>query len=67
MEIKIVDYSKMSAKEIEKMHSYQMQVYLDMVNSGKYSKNDIEMQKSRVDYIYKELSKKYKKISKMRG
>ena len=56
MEIKIVDYSKMSAKEIKKMHSYQIQVYLDMVN-GEYSKNDIAMQNQELIIFRNNLNK----------
>lgn len=67
MNVRIINYDKMSAKEIEKYHLEQSQVLLEMLASGKYSQKDIEMQKATVDHAYKELSKKYKKISKMRG
>lgn len=67
MDIKIINFDKMTIKEIEKYHTEQSQILLDMLNANCYSKRDIEFQKSRVDNIYKALSKKQKKISKMKG
>ena len=67
MEIKIVDYSKMSLKELEKEHFEQNKVLLEMISANKYSLRDIEIQKCRVDGIYKKICEKYRKISKMRG
>lgn len=67
MDIKIINFDKMTIKEIEKYHTEQNQILLDMINANCYSKKDIELQKSRVDNSYKALSKKQKKISKIRG
>ena len=67
MDVKIINFDKMSAKEIEKYHTQQTQVLFEMLTSEKYGQRDIDLQKSRVDNIYKQLGKKYKKISKMKG
>lgn len=42
MEITIVNYDKMTLKELEKEHSKQGQILLDMINDERYSKNDID-------------------------
>ena len=67
MEITIVNYDKMTLKELEKEHSKQGQILLDMINDGKYSQKDIESQKSLVDYIYKKIRSKNRTISNSIG
>ena len=63
MEIITVNYDKMTLKELEKEHSKQGQILLDMINDERYSKNDIDRQKSLVDYIYKKIRAKHQTIS----
>lgn len=65
--IKIVNYAKMTLKELEAEHTKQNQILLDMIQLGKYSKNDITLQKDRVDSIYKKICERQRKISKMKG
>ncbi len=67
MKVTIIDYTKMSIKEIEKYHKEQSQILLDMINSGSYSKSAIEFQKGAVDTAYKQLGIKMRKVSKMKG
>ena len=67
MEITIVNYDKMTLKELEKEHSKQGQILLDMINDERYSKNDIDRQKSLVDYIYKEIRAKHQIINDSTG
>ena len=67
MEITIVNYDKMTLKELEKEHSKQGQILLDMINDEKYSQKDIESQKSLVDYIYKKIRSKNRTISNAIG
>lgn len=67
MEITIVNYDKMTLKELEKEYSKQGQILLDMINDERYSKNDIDRQKSLVDYIYKKISSKNRTISNSIG
>ena len=67
MEITIVNYDKMTLKELEKEHSKQGQILLDMINDGKHSQKDIESQKSLVDYIYKKIRSKNRTISNSIG
>ena len=67
MEITIVNYDKMTLKELEKEHSKQGQILLDMINDERYSKNDIDRQKSLVDYIYKKIRPKNRTISNSIG
>ena len=67
MEITIVNYDKMTLKELEKEHSKQGQILLDMINDGKYSQKDIESQKSLVDYIYNKIRSKNRTISNSIG
>ena len=67
MEIATVNYDKMTLKELEKEHSKQGQILLDMINDGKYSQKDIESQKSLVDYIYKKIRSKNRTISNSIG
>ena len=67
MEITIANYDKMTLKELEKEHSKQGQILLDMINDERYSKNDIDRQKSLVDYIYKKISSKNRTISNSIG
>lgn len=65
--MKIVDYTKMTLKELEKEHLKENQKLLDMMISGKYEKKIIEFQKRLVDDIYKMISKKHNKIKKQIG
>lgn len=70
--IKIIDYTKMTLKELEAEHTKQNQILLDMTTNSYYKedKNGIkcfEMQKELVDYIYKKIGEKQRKISKMKG
>ena len=67
METTMVNYDKMTLKELEKEHSKQGQILLDMINDGKYSQKDIETQKSLVDYIYKKIRSKNRTISNSIG
>ena len=67
MEITTVNYDKMTLKELEKEHSKQGQILLDMINDGRYSQKDIESQKSLVDYIYKKIRFKNRTISNSIG
>lgn len=67
METTIVNYDKMTLKELEKEHSKQGQILLDMINDERYSKNDIDRQKSLVDYIYKKIRFKNRTISNSIG
>ena len=67
METTMVNYGKMTLKELEKEHSKQGQILLDMINDGRYSQKDIDRQKSLVDYIYKKISSKNRTISNSIG
>lgn len=67
METTIVNYDKMTLKELEREHVNQGQILLDMINDGKYSQKDIESQKSLVDYLFKKIRAKHKTISKSIG
>ena len=67
METTMVNYDKMTLKELEKEHSKQGQILLDMINDEKYSQKDIETQKSLVDYIYKKIRSKNRTISNSIG
>lgn len=67
METTIVNYDKMTLKELEKEHVKQGQILLDMINDGKYYQKDIESQKSLVDYIYKKIRSKNRTISNSIG
>lgn len=67
MEITTVNYDKMTLKELEKEHSKQGQILLDMINDGRYSQKDVESQKSLVDYIYKKIRSKNRTISNSIG
>lgn len=67
MKVTIVDYAKMTLKELEREHTKQNQILLDMINDGRYSKKDIEFQKSTVDYIYKKISMKHQIINNTVG
>ena len=61
--VTITDYTTMTLKQLEKEHSKQGQILLDMINDGRYSQKDIDRQKSLVDYIYKEIRSKHQIIS----
>ena len=61
--ITITDYTTMTLKELEREHSKQGQILLDMINDGRYSQKDIDRQKSLVDYIYKEIRDKHQIIN----
>ena len=67
MEITIVNYDKMTLKELEKEHLKENQILLDMINDGRYFQKDIESQKSLVDYIYKKIRSKNRTISNSIG
>lgn len=67
MEIATVNYGKMTLKELEKEHSKQGQILLDMINDERYSQKDVESQKSLVDYIYKKIRSKNRTISNSIG
>lgn len=61
--VTITDYTQMTLKELEREHSKQGQILLDMINDGRYSQKDIDRQKSLVDYIYKEIRDKHQIIN----
>ena len=61
--VTITDYTTMTLKELEREHSKQGQILLDMINDGRYSQKDIDRQKSLVDYIYKEIRSKHQIIN----
>lgn len=65
--VTITDYTTMTLKELEKEHVKQGQILLDMINDERYSKNDIDRQKSLVDYIYKKIRSKNRTISNSIG
>ena len=65
--VTITDYTQMTLKELEREHSKQGQILLDMINDERYSKNDIDRQKSLVDYIYKKIRSKNRTISNSIG
>lgn len=67
MKVEIVNYSKMNLKELEKEHTKQNQILLEMLVKGTYSIRDITLQRDRVASIYKHISKKNKSISKQKG
>ena len=61
--VTITDYTTMTLKELEREHSKQGQILLNMINDGRYSQKDIDRQKSLVDYIYKEIRTKHQIIN----
>ena len=65
--VTITDYTTMTLKELEREHSKQGQILLDMINDGRYSQKDIDRQKSLVDYIYKEIRSKHQIINESIG
>ena len=65
--IRIVDYTTMNLKELQKAYTKEAQILLDMINCNKYSQRNIDFQKSLVDSIYKMICKKYQKINKIKG
>ena len=65
--VTITDYTTMTLKELEREHSKQSQILLDMINDGRYSQKDIDRQKSLVDYIYKEIRSKHQIINESIG
>ena len=67
LNIKIVDYTTMTLKQLEKAHTKENQILLDMINCGKYCQRYIEFQKALVDSIYKMICKKHQDINKMKG
>ena len=60
---KLDEYRQMTLKELEKEHLKENQILLDMINDGKYSQKQIQIQKSLVDYIYKTIRAKHQTIS----
>lgn len=67
LNVTIKDYTQMSLKELEKEHTKEGQKLLDMMNDNRYSKQDLEKQKSFVDTLYKMICKKNRNISKIKG
>lgn len=65
--IKVVDYTTMNLKELEQEHTKENQILFDMIISGKYTEQNIKFQKSLVDSLYKMISKRHIKISKIKG
>ena len=65
--VNVVDYTTMTLKQLEKEHTKECQVLLDMMNNNKYTTKDIEKQKSFVDTLYKMICKRNAKINKMKG
>lgn len=57
----------MTLKELEKEHTKEAQILLNMLSCNKYTKQDIEKQKMVVDTIYKMISKKHTRINKIKG
>ena len=60
---KLTEYTQMTLKELEKEHLKENQILLDMINDGRYSQKQIQIQKSLVDYIYKKIRAKYQIIN----
>ena len=60
---KLTEYTQMTLKELEKEHLKENQILLDMINDGRYSQKQIQIQKSLVDYIYKKISAKHQIIN----
>lgn len=60
---KLDEYRQMTLKELEKEHLKENQILLDMINDGKYSQKQIQIQKALVDYIYKTIRAKHQTIS----
>ena len=57
----------MTLKELEKEHTKEAQILLNMLSCNKYTKQDIEKQKMVVDTISKMISKKHTRINKIKG
>ena len=60
---KLTEYTQMTLKELEKEHLKENQILLDMINDGRYSQKQIQIQKSLVDYIYKKIRTKHQIIN----
>ena len=60
---KLNEYTQMTLKELEKEHLKENQILLDMINDGRYSQKQIQIQKSLVDYIYKKIRAKHQIIN----
>ena len=67
LNIRVVDYTTMNLKELQKAYTKETQILLDMINCNKYKVKDIDFQKSLVDSIYKIICKKYQKINQIKG
>lgn len=65
--VKIIDYTQMTLKELEREHLKQGQILLNMINDGRYSQKDIDRQKSLVDYLYKKIRVKNQIINNSIG
>ena len=69
--MKIIDYTQMTLKELEKEHLKENQKLLDMMRDVRYQNDSgykvIAFQKRLVDNIYKMISKKHNKIKKHIG
>ena len=60
---KLTEYTQMTLKELEKEHLKENQILLDMINDGRYSQKQIQIQKSLVDYSYKKIRAKHQIIN----
>ena len=67
LNIRVVDYTTMTLKQLEKEYTKETQILLDMISCNKYSQSHINFQKSLVDSIYKMICKKYQKINQIKG
>lgn len=67
LNVRIINYTTMTIKEIEKYHKEQCQILLEMIQKGTYSKQSIDFQKKEVDEAYRQLGIKLRKINKMKG
>ena len=69
--MKIIDYTQMTLKELEKEQLKENQKLLDMMMDVRYQNDSgykvIAFQKRLVDNIYKMISKKHNKIKKHIG
>ena len=65
--VNVVDYTTMTLKQLEKEHTKEGQVLLDMINSNKYTMKEKKKKKSFVDTLYKMICKRNAKINKMKG
>ena len=64
--IKVIDFTTMTIKEVEKEHQKRCEELLRLINEGA-SQETIDFQKKQVDLAYEQLGIKYRKISKIKG